>query len=65
MGSIEFPTTPIRAPNPHPRKAEQNRESPFTQPTLEGFETLSGTEVELGNCLVTSAVTYKKQAKGS
>jgi hypothetical protein len=65
MGSIEFPSTPIRAANTHPRKDEQNREPPFTQPTLEGFETLAGTEVELGNCLVTSAVTYKKRAKGS
>lgn len=65
MGSIEFPSTPIRAVNTRSMKSEQNGETPFTQPTLEGFETVTGTEVELGNCLVTSPVTYKKRAKGN
>jgi hypothetical protein len=66
MGRIEFPTTPIGAANTHPTIEEQNGERPFySQPTLEWLEMLSGTEVELGNCLVTSAVTYRKRVKGN
>jgi len=67
MGRIEFPTTPIGAVTKDGlSKIEQNGDaSGFVQPTLEGLETEHPPEIELGNCVVTTAVTFRKRVKGN
>lgn len=63
MGSIEFPSTPINAPAI--RDASESEPPGFVQPTLEGLETQPLPEIELGNCLVTTAATFRKRVKGN
>src|SRR5450755_4394102 len=67
MGRIEFPTTPIGAVvKDGSSNSEQNGEiSRFVQPTLEGLETEQPPEIELGNCIVTGSVTFRKRVKGN
>lgn len=43
----------------------ESQQSDFVQPTLEGLETQLLPEIELGNCLVTTAGTFKKRVKGN
>jgi hypothetical protein len=63
MGRPEFPTTPIGAVSKDVvTPVEQNG---FIQPTLEGLETEQPPEVELGNCIVTSAVKFRKLVRGN
>jgi hypothetical protein len=63
MGRIEFPTTPIGAPARG--VASENEPTGFVQPTLEGLETQPLPEIELGNCLVTTAGKLRKRARGN
>ncbi len=67
MGRIEFPTTPIGAVVKNDlATTDQNSESAsFIQPTLEGLEPEHTPEMELGNCVVTSSVTFRKRVKGN
>jgi hypothetical protein len=59
----EFPTTPINASiKSDTSPAEQ---SPFVQPTLEGIELEQTPEIELGNCIVTSSVRFRKLVRGN
>lgn len=63
MGRIEFPTTPIGAPAlPTVSEVEQIG---FVQPTLEGMELERPPEIELGNCVVTSRVRFRKRVRGN
>src|SRR5215467_8172920 len=63
MGRIEFPSTPINAPAvTDAAPVEQSR---FMQPTLEGIELEQSPEIELGNCIVTTAVKFRKLVKGN
>ena len=63
MARIEFPTTPIGAGTKSDLSpVEQNG---FVQPTLEGLETEQSPEIELGNCLVTANVRFRKLVKGN
>src|ERR1700694_2459787 len=67
MGRIEFPTTPIGAvvtDGASPITQSSERAS-FIQPTLEGLEPEHTPEIELGNCVVTSSVTFRKRVKGN
>ena len=62
MGRIEFPSTPINAESKVATSpAEQ---SPFVQPTLEGIELEQSPEIELGNCIVTTAGQIQKAGAG-
>lgn len=63
MGRIEFPTTPIGTP----AIPDEFESSPpgFVQPTLDGLETQPLPEIELGNCVVTAAATFRKRVKGN
>jgi hypothetical protein len=67
MGRIEFPTTPIGAVGKDTlSKIDQNSErASFIQPTLDGLEPEYTPEMELGNCVVTSTVTFRKRVKGN
>ena len=63
MGRTEFPSTPINA-------AVQSDTSPveqsgYQQPTLEGMELEQSPEIELGNCIVTTAVKFQKLVRGN
>jgi hypothetical protein len=65
MGSIEFPSTPIGAKIP-PAAAENKGEvSLYHQATFAELDLPATPEIELGNCLVTSPVTYRKRVKGN
>jgi hypothetical protein len=66
MGRIEFPTTPIGAAvKIGTAKVGQDANRPsFVQSTLEGVETEQKPEIELGNCLVTAAVRFRKLVRG-
>jgi len=63
MGRPEFPSTPINATG----KSDTSplEQSPFVQPTLEGIELEQTPEIELGNCIVTSAVKFRKLVRGN
>ena len=67
MGRPEFPTTPIGVVSKSGTSpVEQNGDIPrFVQPTLEGLETEQPPEIELGNCIVTASVTFRKRVRGS
>ena len=63
MGRIEFPATPINV-------AAKNGTSPvkqngFVQLALEGLELEQTPEIELGNCIVTVAVRFRKLVSGN
>jgi hypothetical protein len=63
MGRIEFPSTPINAESKVATSpAEQ---SPFLQPTLEGIELVQSPEIELGNCIITTAGKFRKLVRGN
>ena len=63
MGRPEFPSTPINAESKGVTSpAEQ---SPFVQPTLEGMELEQSPEIELGNCIVTTAANFRKLVRGN
>ncbi len=64
MGRIEFPSTPINAQVQH-EVAPVEQQSSFVQPTLEGLELELSPEIELGNCIVTTAVKYRKLVRGN
>src|SRR5216683_167120 len=67
MGRLEFPTTPIGAviKDGASHMAQSSEIPGFTQPTLEGLEPEHTPEMELGNCVVTSSVTFRKRVKGN
>ena len=62
MGRLEFPSTPINAPTKvmHLRLSK----AAIVQPTLEGIELEQSPEIELGNCIVTTAVKFQKTGEG-
>lgn len=63
MGRIEFPSTPINAAaKSDTSPVEQNG---YIQPALEGIETEQPPEIELGNCIVTAAVRFRKLVRGN
>jgi hypothetical protein len=63
MGRIEFPSTPINAPaQPDAAPVLQNG---YQQPTLEGIEFEQSPELELGNCIITTAVKFRKLVRGN
>ena len=65
MARPEFPSIPIGA-KPETTKADQNDAAPgYSQFPLEGLASESGELLEFGNCLVTSAVTFRKRGKGN
>ena len=63
MGRIEFPSTPINVPAQ--TEAAPVVQNGYQQPTLEGMEIEQSPEIELGNCIVTTAATYKKRKRGN
>jgi hypothetical protein len=63
MGRIEFPSTPINATGKGDTSPVEQSE--FVQPTLEGLETEQPPEIELGNCIVTAAVRFRKLVRGN
>ena len=63
MGRIEFPSTPINAQvTSETSVLEQNG---YQQPTLEGIDLEQSPEIELGNCIITSAVKFRKLVRGN
>jgi hypothetical protein len=63
MGRPEFPSTPINASiQPDAAPVAQNG---YQQPTLEGMELEQSPEIELGNCIVTTAVKFRKLVRGN
>jgi hypothetical protein len=63
MGRPEFPSTPITAKiQPDAVPVEQ---SGYLQPTLDGLELEQSPEIELGNCIVTTAVKFRKLVRGN
>ena len=63
MGRPVFPSTPINAESKVVTSpAEQ---SPFMQPTLEGIELEQIPEIELGNCIITTAGKFRKLVRGN
>jgi hypothetical protein len=63
MTRPEFPTTPITAESKV--AASPVEQSPFVQPVLEGIELEQSPEIELGNCIVTTAVKFRKLKRGN
>jgi len=59
----EFPTTPINAESKGATSPVEQKE--FVQSTLEGLETEQPSEIELGNCTVTSSVRFRKLVRGN
>ena len=45
--------------------ASAGEQSGFIQPTLEGIELEQSPEIELGNCIVTSSVRFRKLVRGN
>jgi hypothetical protein len=63
MGRIEFPSTPINTPVTSEIIPEEKQR--FVQPALEGIELEQSPEIELGNCIVTTAVKFRKLVRGN
>jgi hypothetical protein len=63
MGRIEFPSMPINAPTQ--ADAAPVTQKGYQQPTLDGMELEQSPEIELGNCIVTTAVKYRKLVRGN
>src|SRR5947199_1473170 len=63
MGRPEFPATPINATVKSDTSPVE--QSPFVQATLEGIELEQIAEIELGNCIVTAAVKFRKLVRGN
>ncbi len=65
MARLEFPSIPIGA-KPETTKADKSGAAPgYSQLPLEGLAGEPGELLEFGNCLVTSAVTFRKRARGN
>ena len=64
MGRIEFPSTPINA-KAESKAAPVEQQNGYQQPTLDGIELEQSPEIELGNCIVTSAVKFRKLKRGN
>lgn len=62
MGRIEFPPTPINAPVAS--ETSPVKQNGYQQPMLEGIELEQSPEIELGNCIVTTAVKFRKLVRG-
>src|SRR5690348_4673985 len=60
----EFPATPINA-KVQSDVAPVEQQSGCVQPTLEGIELEQSPEIELGNCVVTTEVTFRKLKRGN
>ena len=63
MGRIEFPSTPINAKAPS--EAAPVEQTGYQQSTLEGLELEQSPEIELGNCIVTTQVKFRKLVRGN
>jgi hypothetical protein len=63
MGRPEFPSTPINAPEKHETSLVE--QTGYEQPALEGMELVQSPEIELGNCIVTTAVKFRKLVRGN
>ena len=63
MTRPEFPSTPINAESKV--AASPVEQSPFVQPTLEGIELEQSPEIELGNCIITTAGKFRKRVQGN
>jgi hypothetical protein len=63
MERIEFPSTPINAAAKSGASPVEQKE--FVQPTLDGLETEQPPEIELGNCIVTATVRFRKLVRGN
>ncbi len=63
MARPEFPSTPINV------KVENDAapvlQNGYQQPTFEGMELEQSLEIELGNCIVTTAVKFRKLVRGN
>ena len=59
----EFPSTPINAESKVVTSPDE--QSGFIQPTLEGIELEQAPEVELGNCIITTAGKFRKLVRGN
>jgi hypothetical protein len=62
MGRIEFPT-PINANTA--RAVSATEQSGYIQSTLEGTDLEQSAEIELGNCVVTAPVKFRKLIRGN
>jgi hypothetical protein len=63
MARPEFPSTPINAKvQSEVAPAEQTG---YQQPSLEGIELEQSPEIELGNCIITTAVKFRKLVRGN
>ena len=63
MERIEFPSTPINATVKS--GASQVEQHEFVQPTFDGLEIEQPSEIELGNCTITSRVRFRKLVRGN
>jgi hypothetical protein len=63
MARPEFPTTPINATVKSTHSPVEQQE--FVQPTFDGLEIEQPPEIELGNCVVTSSVRFRKLMRGN
>ena len=63
IGRPEFPTTPIAAESKVATSPVE--QSPFVQQTLEGMQPEQSPEIELGNCIITTAVKFRKLVRGN
>ena len=65
MCRIEFPSTPISA-KADAAKPQQNGMHPeYVQPPFDWLESEQEPLIELGSCVVTSPVSFKKRVKGN
>src|SRR5260370_15026347 len=58
MERLEFPSTAINASAKSGASPVEQQE--FVQPALEGLETEQPPEIELGNCIITASVLFRK-----
>ncbi len=63
MGRPEFPSTPINVRGQ--RETSPVEQNGYQQSTLEGMELEQSPEIELGNCIVTTAVKFRKLVRGN
>ena len=63
MARPEFPSTPINAESKVASSPVE--QSGFIQPTLDGLEPEQSPELEFGNCIITTAVKFRKLVRGN
>jgi hypothetical protein len=63
MGRPEFPSTPINAKVPS--ETSPVEQAGYQQSPLEGMELEKPPEIELGNCIITTAVKFRKLVRGN